>query len=87
MSGVIMPSGAFTGMSPAALMVLRTQAQTALGNLITGGMPVTLSYSSGDGQKSVTYSRANEASLRNFIGELNAALGQGRRRPISVAFR
>jgi gpW len=80
-------SGPFIGMSQAALITLRSQAQTALASLVLGGMPVTLTYSSGDGQKSVTYGRTNEASLRNFIGELNAALGQGRRSAVSVAFR
>jgi hypothetical protein len=89
MSCSIVPpvSGPFVGMSQAALIALRAQAQAALSSLVLGGMPITLSYSSGDGQKSVTYSRANEASLRNFIGELNAALGQGRRSPIGVVFR
>ena len=89
MSCSIVPplSGPFVGMSRDALIALRTQAQSALGSLVLGGLPITLSYSSGDGQKSVTYSRANEASLRNFIGELNAALGQGRRSAVSVVFR
>jgi hypothetical protein len=89
MSCTILPpiSGPFIGMSQAALIALRSQAQTALSNLVLGGMPVTLTYSSGDGQKSVTYSRANEASLRNFIGEISAALGQGRRSAVGVVFR
>jgi hypothetical protein len=86
---VILPpiTGPFVGMTQAQLEALRSQAQTALANIITGGMPVTLSYSSGDGQKSVTYSRTSEAALRNLIGELNAALGQGRRRAIGIIFR
>ena len=64
------------------------EAQSALQKLMIGGNPVTVSYAQGEGQRSVTYSRANMADLREWIGELNAALGNGRqRRAIGVVFR
>ena len=79
-------SGAFAGMSQAQLLALRVTAQTALIDLISGGKPVTVSYGNGEGQRMVTYTRTNEASLRNLIRELNAALGGRQRRGVGVRF-
>lgn len=72
--------GAFAGLPPAALQQVLTDAQTALGNLITGQQVVTLSYGEGTGQKSTTFARTNEAALRRLISELQIALGIRRRR-------
>lgn len=73
--------GDFAGLPRATLQLYLSQATTALHGLLVTGQPTTVSYNSGDGQKSVTYSRTNETSLRNHIRELKSVLriGPGRR--------
>jgi hypothetical protein len=78
----------FAGMSTAAKQALLTQAQTAYGDLLTGGKPVSVSYGQGDGVRTVTYSAATSAGLANLISQLQVELGiktRGRR-PIRFAF-
>ena len=75
------------GVAPATLQAWLGQAQQALQSLSTGALTVTVGYAQGDGHRQVTYSRANMADLRAWIGELQAALGVGRRRAIGVVFR
>lgn len=72
--------GDFAGLPRATLQSYLNQATTALHNLLVNGQATTVSYSSGDGQKSVTYSRTNETALRNHIRELKSVLriGPGR---------
>jgi RNA polymerase-interacting CarD/CdnL/TRCF family regulator len=76
----------FAGMTVPQLQALLTQAQLALGNLLTGASVVTVSYNAGEGGRSVTYRAANESALRALIQELQAALGLTKRRAIAVAF-
>lgn len=86
MSGCV--PAALVGVPPATLAVWLGQAQQALQNLMTGQLAATVSYAEGQGQRSVTYTKANLPDLREWIGELNAALGRGRqRRAIGVMFR
>lgn len=89
MSATISPptSGTFAGMTEAQMRAALATCQTALVDLTTGGKPISVSYSQGDGQRMVVYGKANEQGLRNLIRELNAALGQGGRRAVAVAFR
>lgn len=79
-------TGAFAGMSIAQLTATRATAQQALIDLLTGGKPVTVSYGNGEGQRMVTYTRTNEAALRNLIRDLNEALGLSGRRALAVTF-
>jgi hypothetical protein len=77
----------WTGLGTAQLQAALAQAQTALINLVTGAQPLVVSYGEGQGQKSVTYTSANEASLRNAIRELQILLGTApRRRAIRPVF-
>ena len=79
--------GAFAGLPPATLQQILANAQVALSEMIAGGRAVTISYGEGSGQKSVTYQRGSEASLRQHIAELKLLLGTGRpRRPIRFGF-
>lgn len=68
------------GMTTAQLQAALTQAQTAYVALMSGQRTVSLSYSQGDGSKSVTYDRVEGgvAQLRMFINELQRALGISR---------
>jgi hypothetical protein len=81
-------TGPYAGMSQAQLQALLAQAQAALPTLVSGGRPVTISYSSGEGNRTVTYARSSEAALRNMIRELQVALGLfcARRRAMPVMF-
>lgn len=89
MSGSYTPtvSPELQGVPAATLQLWLGQAQTALHTLQIGGMVATASYSQGDGQKTVTYTRANMGALRVYVRELQQALGNIRaRRPIGVQF-
>ena len=76
------------GVPAPTLQAWLTQAQTALNQLRTGGMPVEVSYSQGDGgAKMVRYTPAKIADLRAYINDLQRALGMLRaRRAIPVRF-
>lgn len=69
------PTSPLYGMSQAQLQAALTNAQTAYTQLMSGARAVTLSYSQGDGSKSVSYDRVDMAQLRFFIQELQQALG------------
>jgi hypothetical protein len=79
-------SGAFAGMEEATLRTMLSEAQLALHAVTIGRREVKVSYTMGDGQREVFYSAANVDALRDYIRDLNAALGQRARRAISVAF-
>jgi hypothetical protein len=80
-------SSPFANVAPATLQCWLNDAQNALHSLLIGGKPVMVSYGMGDGQKSVTYQRANEAALRQHIMELEKLLGINRgRRAIRMRF-
>lgn len=62
-------------------------AQQAMHDLMTGVKAVTVTYTQGDGQKSVTYNRGDMTMLRGYIQELKMQLGIGRgRRPLRPYF-
>ena len=71
----------------AKLAALRS-AQQALIYLATGNKGEAFAYTQGDGQKSVTYTRADMGTLQNLIASLKQSLGMegGRRRPITFTF-
>ena len=71
------PDSPLYGMTTAQLQSALTQAQNAYVALMTGARTVSISYSQGDGSKSVTYDRVEGgvAQIRMFINELQRALG------------
>lgn len=71
----IVTSGLFAGMDTAVLQGLLTQAQFALVKLQTGAANVTLSYTQGDGAKSVSKKIATVAECTAMIQQLQMALG------------
>ena len=79
------------GVDAATLSVWLRQAQAALQALVTGQQVTTASYSQGEGQRMVTYRRADVVALRAWILELQAAVNpgsstSGRRPPIFPRF-
>ncbi|MDE1905036.1 MAG: phage head-tail adapter protein [Rhodospirillales bacterium] len=76
-----------TGVPAATLTAWLAQAQAAYQALVTGAMSYRVSYNQGMGSREVTYQKANLADLRQWIGELQAALGQRTRQPLGVVFR
>lgn len=78
--------GVFTGMAPAALQEALNSAQLALITLESGQMVATVSYAQGEGNRSVTYTRADSFRLRKLIEDLQAALGMRSRNAIGVSF-
>jgi len=79
----------FAGMSTVQLQQALANAQQAYLDLSTGAKAVTLNYTQGDGQKSVTYTAASLPNIVATIKELQAQLGIVRhgRRPITVGYR
>jgi hypothetical protein len=81
---------ALQGVATATLQIWLGQAQQAMQDLMTGRRATTVSYSQGEGSRSVTYTRTNIADLRAWIQELQIALNpaapQFRRRPIYPRF-
>ena len=67
------------GMTDAQLQAALASAQQAYLELRSGNKAVTVEYAQGDGSRSVTFQTTNLASLRLFIGELQAALNPGAR--------
>lgn len=63
------------GIPQATLQQWLLEAQTALKDLVVGGKPIQVAYTQGDGQKMVTYTKADIANLRGYIQELKAQLG------------
>lgn len=79
-------TGTFAGMTLTQLIATRAQLQAALVTLAAGGKPSAVAYGSGDGTKSVTFSRTSTAEIRAMIAELNALLGNGSRRAATPLF-
>lgn len=65
----------FTGMSPDQLQAALTSAQAALIELQTGKAMASLSYTQGDGAKSITRRVATVAECTALIMQLQQALG------------
>ncbi|WP_298691729.1 gpW family head-tail joining protein [uncultured Sphingomonas sp.] len=65
----------FDGMSRLQLQTALVAAQTALIELQTGARATTLSYTQGDGAKSVTRKMASVAECSALIRQLQVALG------------
>jgi hypothetical protein len=63
------------GMSTAALQGYLAAAQTAYMELQLGGKVISLSYTQGDGAKSVTYLPTSPGALVMLIKQLQAQLG------------
>jgi hypothetical protein len=74
-SGLPPTPAALIGVDTATLQLWLGQAQAALQQIMIGGSPQTVTYGQGDGQKSVTYGRANEGQLIAWISQLQQALG------------
>lgn len=76
--------GIFAGMTQAQLQALLARAQEAYANLMLGQQNVSLSYTQGDGAKSITRQMTSPQNALVFIMMLEQALGIccARRRPI-----
>lgn len=76
------------GVPQATLQAWLAGAQTALYQLQAGAKVVSVSYSQGDGTRSVEYNRNSIGNLTMFIAQLLQALGQPgtRRRPMRPVF-
>ncbi|MGI4765509.1 MAG: gpW family head-tail joining protein [Janthinobacterium lividum] len=70
----------FDGMTRAQLVAALTSAQTALIELQIGNKAVSLSYSQGDGSKSVTRKMTTTGECTALIRQLQIALGIAPRR-------
>lgn len=79
----------FAGMPQQQLQEDLNRAQRAYSKLLSGEKEVSLSYTQGDGSKSVTYTQTNMANLVVLIKQLQAQLGivHAPRRPIRFWFR
>jgi hypothetical protein len=87
-SGLSTTPTVLIGVDPATLTQWLTDAQAAYALMMTGDKPQTVTYGTGDGMKSVTYSRGtNGGQLLAWIQQLQQALGlSAGRRPIRVNF-
>jgi hypothetical protein len=79
-------AGALTGIDPATLRQWLTEAQKAYHTLLIGGQGVSYNYTQGDGNKSVTYTKADLPNLSGHIAQLQAALGIGTRRAFRIRY-
>lgn len=80
--------GVFDGMSPDQLRAALGAAQLALIELQTGKAMSSLSYTQGDGAKSITRRVTSVAEVTMLIQQLQRALGIGGcRRTIGFVFR
>lgn len=76
------------GIAPATLQKWLLEAQLAHHNLMTGSQGEALSYTQGDGTKSITFTRTNVGQLTAYIQLLKAQLGiTSGRRPVRFVFR
>jgi len=64
----------YDNVDTATLQQRLSQMTLALLDLEAGGKVVTVSYAQGDGSRSVTYSQADRAGLRQTILEVQSAL-------------
>lgn len=79
-------TGPFVGMTVPALQGALEKARLALIDLESGTTVATVSYAQGEGNRSVTYTRADSYRLRQLIEDLKAALGMRSPGAISVSF-
>lgn len=70
----------------ATLQANLAAAQAAYDALSRGVLPQTVSYAEGQGQRSVTYTRANLGELVSYIESLQTQLGYRARRAIGTFF-
>ena len=80
-------NGILAGMPRASLQSMLTSAQQAYAEMAMGKKTVSLSYTQGDGTRSVAYQPTSMAQLTQFIMQIKRALGMpggGRRQ---VRFR
>jgi hypothetical protein len=68
-------TSALAGVSATTLQQWLAQAQAAYAALMSGSKVESLSYTQGNGSKSVTYTRTNMAGLLVWIQQLQAQLG------------
>ncbi|TMV66769.1 phage head-tail adapter protein [Thioclava sp. BHET1] len=75
-------------MSTAQLQAYLANAQQAYIELSSGAKVVTVSYTQGNGSKSVTYQQANLTNLTALIQQLQAQLGiiRSPRRPLNFVY-
>jgi hypothetical protein len=75
-------------MTQAQLQALLVQAQQAQADVMLGNKNVTLSYTQGDGAKSVTRQMTSVANVTAFMMMIQQALGMpcGRRRAIRPVY-
>lgn len=71
----IVMHGLFAGMDTAVLQSMLTEAQLALIKLQSGQSNVALSYTQGDGAKSITKKMGSVAECTALIQQLQVALG------------
>ena len=72
---------------PAATIAANlANAQAALDQLLRGALVATASYGEGQGQRSVTYTRAQIGELQRYIETLQTAQGYRARRAIGLRF-
>ena len=76
-----------SGLTSEQLQANLAAAQQAYSDLMTGGKPVSVSYSQVNGSRSVTYTATNKTDLLNYIQLLQTQLGITRRRPLRIVFR
>ena len=85
--GISATPAVLVGVPTATLQQWLADAQNAFQLIMISGQPQTVTYSQGDGMKSVTYSRGNAGQLQIWIQQLLQALGLGcGRRAIGVRF-
>lgn len=82
------PCGPFAGMTQAQLQALLVKTQAAYADLMLGNKNVSLSYTQGDGAKSVTKQMTSTANIYAFQMMVMQALGMpcGRRRPLRPVY-
>lgn len=82
------PYNPYEGWTRDALLAALRSAQQAEMDLVMGNKGEAFAYTQGDGQKSVTYTRADLGNLQQLIQKLKYALGMcgGRRRPITFTY-
>lgn len=73
--GIDTTTSDLVGIPTATLRQWLLDAQTAFHDYLTGGKPVIVTYNMGDGQRTVTYSKANIGDLSAYIQALKAQLG------------
>lgn len=78
------PYDPYEGWTREAKLAALQSAQQALIDLSTGNKGESFAYTQGDGNKSVTYTRADIGTLQNLIQSLKYSLGMagGRRKPV-----